>query len=85
MRSLSDLYPIPGKFPVDSISTYKLKRDFDFVFASVALVISVPFWLMAALAIKLEDRGPILYRQKRWGKDKEHSLDSRRDSSLCSE
>lgn len=49
---------------------YRMKRGFDFLLASLAIVVSLPLWLVFGLAIKLEDRGPILYRQKRWGKDK---------------
>ncbi len=32
------------------------------------MILSVPFSLGVVLAIKLEDGGPILYRQERWGK-----------------
>ena len=32
------------------------------------LVLSIPVFLPIALAIKLEDGGPIFYRQERWGK-----------------
>jgi lipopolysaccharide/colanic/teichoic acid biosynthesis glycosyltransferase len=33
------------------------------------LILSLPVFLPIALAIKLEDGGPIFYRQERWGKD----------------
>ncbi len=45
------------------------KRIFDVVFASVALLISFPFLLVAAVAIKLSSQGPIIYKQERVGKD----------------
>lgn len=48
---------------------YPLKRGFDFLLASVALAISLPLWVIFPVAIKLDDGGPVLYRQKRWGKD----------------
>lgn len=48
----------------------KLKRWFDMVFASVLLLITLPLWLLIALAIKLESKGPVFYKQKRIGKDK---------------
>ncbi|HUF17931.1 MAG TPA: undecaprenyl-phosphate glucose phosphotransferase [Thermoanaerobaculia bacterium] len=46
-----------------------LKRSFDFVFALVALVVLSPLLVAIALAIYLEDRGPVLYRQIRMGLD----------------
>ena len=43
------------------------KRIFDILFASVALVFAAPLMLVAAVAIRLESPGPILFRQKRHG------------------
>ena len=37
--------------------------------ALLALVVLSPFLLVAAVAIKLGSRGPVLYRQRRVGKD----------------
>ena len=37
--------------------------------AGVGLVLTSPILGLAALATKLEDRGPVLYRQTRVGKD----------------
>jgi lipopolysaccharide/colanic/teichoic acid biosynthesis glycosyltransferase len=45
------------------------KRALDVAGASVGLVVSAPFLAAAAAAIKLDDGGPILYRQGRVGKD----------------
>jgi len=45
-----------------------LKRPFDVVLASLGLVLSAPLWGLIALAIKLEDGGPVFFRQKRWGR-----------------
>src|SRR5579863_1302692 len=45
------------------------KRLFDMFFAAFGLVIFSPVMLIAALLIKLEDRGPVMYRQRRVGKD----------------
>ncbi len=50
--------------------SYLLKRPFDTFLALVGLMIAFPLWLAFAVAIKLEDRGPILFVQDRWGKDK---------------
>jgi exopolysaccharide biosynthesis polyprenyl glycosylphosphotransferase len=44
-----------------------LKRVIDIVGATVALVLASPFLVIAAVAIKLTDSGPILFRQERAG------------------
>jgi sugar transferase (PEP-CTERM system associated) len=44
-----------------------LKRSFDIFVSSVFLLASLPFTLLAAILIKLESRGPVLYRQERVG------------------
>jgi lipopolysaccharide/colanic/teichoic acid biosynthesis glycosyltransferase len=44
-------------------------RAVDIAGASVALAVTSPVLGLAALAIKLEDGGPVLYRQTRVGKD----------------
>jgi Undecaprenyl-phosphate glucose phosphotransferase len=43
------------------------KRAFDLVIAAVALIALAPVLLLVALAIKLDSRGPILFRQSRGG------------------
>jgi lipopolysaccharide/colanic/teichoic acid biosynthesis glycosyltransferase len=45
-----------------------LKRPFDILLSGLMLVVSAPFWGLIALAIKAEDRGPVFYRQERWGR-----------------
>ena len=45
------------------------KRLFDLVIASIGLVATSPVLLAAAIAIKLESKGPILFMQKRIGRD----------------
>ena len=41
------------------------KRAMDIVLGSVALVVASPFMAAAAIAIKLEDGGPVFFKQKR--------------------
>ncbi len=48
----------------------KAKRITDVLLASFILLLTLPFWLFIGLAIKLDDGGPVLYSQKRIGKDK---------------
>jgi len=45
-----------------------LKRFLDIVISLTMLLVSIPFSLLIAIAIKLEDRGPVFYRQQRWGR-----------------
>jgi lipopolysaccharide/colanic/teichoic acid biosynthesis glycosyltransferase len=47
----------------------RLKRAFDIALAGCMLVLSAPAWLLIPLGIKLEDRGPVFYRQLRWGRN----------------
>ncbi|MBP5198162.1 MAG: exopolysaccharide biosynthesis polyprenyl glycosylphosphotransferase [Lachnospiraceae bacterium] len=42
-----------------------IKRMIDIVFSLILLIVASPFMLLTALAIKLYDRGPILYKQVR--------------------
>ena len=42
-----------------------LKRIFDVVVCSLAMIVAAPIMLCVAIAIKLEDGGPVFYTQKR--------------------
>lgn len=46
-----------------------VKRLFDVVLASVGLACAMPLLLIAGLAIKLEDGGPVFFRQLRVGRN----------------
>ena len=46
-----------------------VKRVFDIVAAAVALVLLSPLWVLMAVLIKLDSKGPVLYRQERVGMD----------------
>ena len=46
-----------------------MPRFLDLLIATVALVVLAPFLLAAAIAIKLGSRGPVIYRQRRVGRD----------------
>jgi lipopolysaccharide/colanic/teichoic acid biosynthesis glycosyltransferase len=45
-----------------------LPRAADVLLAAVGLVVAGPFLLVAAIAIKLTSRGPVIYRQRRIGR-----------------
>jgi lipopolysaccharide/colanic/teichoic acid biosynthesis glycosyltransferase len=48
-----------------------LPRSADVVLAGLGIVVTSPILLLAAIAIKLDSRGPVLYRQQRVGRDGE--------------
>ncbi|MDA2918206.1 sugar transferase [Desulfobacterota bacterium AH_259_B03_O07] len=52
------------------ISEPFLKRPFDFILSFIGIILTLPLWLTIAIAIKLEDGGPVFYVQERWGKNK---------------
>jgi lipopolysaccharide/colanic/teichoic acid biosynthesis glycosyltransferase len=45
------------------------KRALSVLFSTLGLVLAFPLMAIIALAIKLDDGGPVLFRQKRVGKD----------------
>lgn len=47
---------------------YLIKRVFDIVVAAILAVLLIPVFLGVAIAIRLEDPGPILFRQTRVGR-----------------
>lgn len=55
---------------IESIKFYKtklIKRIFDISVASLALIFTFPIFLVTAIALKLESKGPIFYASKRVG------------------
>ena len=54
-----------GLTPVQQL----IKRIIDLVISLIAIILASPFMLLAAIAIKIEDGGPIFYKQERVTKD----------------
>lgn len=54
----------------ESMNYLVVKRIIDFVLALVGLIILSPIFLVLILAIKLDSKGPVFFKQKRFGKDK---------------
>ena len=46
-----------------------IKRAIDILLSSGMLLIASPVFLIIAIAIKLQDGGPVFYKQQRWGRD----------------
>jgi exopolysaccharide biosynthesis polyprenyl glycosylphosphotransferase len=72
VRSLGQV----GGLPVLSLGTPRLggpsqlaKRGFDVLGASLCLLLMAPAMLAIAIAIKVETRGPVFFRQPRAGRD----------------
>ena len=49
----------------------KVKRLIDFILALIALIILSPLFLLIALWIKLDSKGPVFFKQKRIGKNRD--------------
>ena len=49
-----------------------IKRILDFTLASILSILLSPVLICIVIAIKLESRGPVFFKQRRVGKDKTH-------------
>lgn len=50
----------------------KIKRVIDIMLSLIGLVLLTPFFIILIIGIKLDSSGPILFKQKRVGKNKRH-------------
>ena len=57
-----------------SDSSRLIKRGFDLAVTSIGLVLGAPIMAGVALAIRLDSRGPVVFRQVRVGRDGRHFL-----------
>jgi len=69
MRPVGGLPLVHVEQPQSLGASRGLKRAFDVVGATASLVLTSPLVLGVALAVKLHDGGPILFRQTRVGRD----------------
>jgi exopolysaccharide biosynthesis polyprenyl glycosylphosphotransferase len=67
-----------GRFPIVYVEPVTrggwrawAKRTFDVVGAGLLLVLTAPILLVVAVAVKLDSKGPVLFRQVRVGRDSE--------------
>lgn len=51
-----------------------VKRGIDLILSLVGCVVTAPLFVVLILWIKLDSKGPILFKQKRVGKGKEHFM-----------
>ena len=61
-----------AKFITTNMKTWEwiVKRFIDIILSLVVLILFLPIWLVIAIAIKIDSKGPILYSQIRSGKNK---------------
>lgn len=78
MPTLYDIYVINSKLEkLDDIPIFKIqsnshsieqrivKRFIDITFSTIILIITIPVFIITAIAIKLYDRGPVIFSQDR--------------------
>ena len=53
--------------PVLAGTDWLVKRSFDLTVSLIVVIVGLPVWLVLAVAIKLDSRGPVLYRDQRIG------------------
>ena len=51
-----------------------LKRIIDFLVSFIGLIVLSPIYLILVISIKLDSKGPVLFKQKRIGKNKSHFM-----------
>lgn len=49
-----------------------IKRIIDFILSLIGIIILLPIFLILAIIIKIDSKGPIFFKQKRVGKNKEY-------------
>jgi exopolysaccharide biosynthesis polyprenyl glycosylphosphotransferase len=66
---LNEIDEIPSIDPKNEPNTgYKItKRTVDILISSLGLIITSPLWLIVAILIKLDSKGPVMIKQKRIG------------------
>ncbi len=69
MASLGGIPLIAVRAPIIRGWPYQIKRGLDIFLAGLLLLVFAPPMALIALAVRLESRGPVLFRQSRVGRD----------------
>jgi len=64
-----DLHPVEVEIPVARKQTLFAKRVFDVVSSYVGIILLSPMFAIIAIAIKIDSRGPVFFRQIRVGRN----------------
>lgn len=70
-RHMVDTPLMKYEYGYERANNYVGKRALDLCFSLLGLIVFGPVMLLTALAVKLEDRGPVFFKQKRCTKDGE--------------
>ena len=60
-----------------------IKNILDRLLSLIALIVLLPFFAIFAIIIKLESKGPVFFKQKRVGKNKEFFYIYKFRSHIC--
>lgn len=55
--------------PLDNIGNAAIKRIFDIIASLILIVLTSPVMLIALIGVRLSSKGPVIFRQKRVGKN----------------
>jgi lipopolysaccharide/colanic/teichoic acid biosynthesis glycosyltransferase len=68
--TLADVAPATEHYvPEHGLIARGVKRTIDLIAATLLVIVLAPIWLMIALLIRVDSPGPILFRQRRIGRD----------------
>ena len=59
----------PRAIPLDNIANAVIKRIMDIIISIIMIILTSPIMLIAAIGVKLSSPGPVIFKQKRVGKN----------------
>ncbi|MDX1683115.1 MAG: undecaprenyl-phosphate galactose phosphotransferase WbaP, partial [Phycisphaeraceae bacterium] len=71
-RDYEGLLGLETRQPLDHPLWSRLKRTMDLAITLLLLPVALPIMALAAIAIRLETSGPVIYQQERLGRDGKH-------------
>lgn len=70
IKNVSKMELIKAKESIEKKQTYiKVKRILDCILATIALIILSPIYLIIAIAVKIDSKGPVFFKHTRIGKN----------------
>ena len=70
IKNVSKMELIKTKESIEKKQTYiKVKRILDCILATIALIILSPIYLIIAIAVKIDSKGPVFFKHTRIGKN----------------